>query len=60
MRKIHIRRFNPASSGKGMVPEIHGGYVPYTDYCLATSRLNRKISRLQDTIVKTRMKEVGV
>jgi hypothetical protein len=38
----------------------HGGYVPYTDYCQVVSQLNKQISRLQKTIVRDRMKDLGV
>lgn len=60
-REIRPQRLHPGYyTNCEMFPDIHGGYVPYTDYCLKVSQLKAEISRLKDTIVNTRMKEVGV
>lgn len=59
-KRIHIRRYRSTGFGDSMVEANDGGWVPYTDYCRMVSRLKEETSRLKDTIVKARMKEVGL
>lgn len=61
MKKINIRRYNPnKEQANSMHLANHGGWVPYTDYCRKVSRLEAKISRLQETIIRSKMGEVGM
>lgn len=61
MRNIKIRRFHPNWFSRGeMRRDRFGGYVPYTDYCQVVSKYKQEISRLKETIVRTRMKEAGL
>jgi hypothetical protein len=60
-KKISIHRVNPDKYyGMGMFRSSVGGYVPYVDYCIKVSGLQKEISRLKDTIVNVHMKEAGI
>jgi len=59
MRNIKVKRMNSAI-GNLMYQSYDGGWVAYTDYCQMVSRLNKKISRLEETIIRTRQRELGI